>query len=316
MIDFRYHLVSIVAVFLALAVGIVLGNAALAGPITSGLGRDLDRATSDRRGLEDDASQLRAQVSAADAFALAVGPRLVRGALQDERVLLVTTPQTPAELAAGLTPLLEQAGAQVSGTLQLLPPLSDPAQGALVDDLVAQVVPAGVELPATDAVGRATAELAAALVRPPDGEAVEAEQAQAVVSAFVEAALVRYSSPEQTLRPATLAVVLTGAAAHDELPPAEQAQQAAAVAMAGALDARGDGAVLAGPAGSADGHGPLRLLRSDAALARAVSSVDDADRGAGQVTVALALAEQRRGGAGQYGSGAGATAAAPAPAAP
>jgi len=31
-IDFRYHLVSIVAVFLALAIGIVLGAAELQGP--------------------------------------------------------------------------------------------------------------------------------------------------------------------------------------------------------------------------------------------------------------------------------------------
>ena len=32
MIDFRYHLVSIVAVFLALAIGIVLGSTELQGP--------------------------------------------------------------------------------------------------------------------------------------------------------------------------------------------------------------------------------------------------------------------------------------------
>ena len=37
MIDFRYHLVSLVAVFLALAVGIVLGTTALNGPLTRGL---------------------------------------------------------------------------------------------------------------------------------------------------------------------------------------------------------------------------------------------------------------------------------------
>ena len=35
MIDFRYHLVSIVAVFLALAIGIVLGSTELEGPTLS-----------------------------------------------------------------------------------------------------------------------------------------------------------------------------------------------------------------------------------------------------------------------------------------
>ena len=37
MIDFRYHLVSIVAVFLALAIGIVLGSTELQGSTIDGL---------------------------------------------------------------------------------------------------------------------------------------------------------------------------------------------------------------------------------------------------------------------------------------
>ena len=37
MIDFRYHLVSIVAVFLALSLGLLLGSTALAGPVQRGL---------------------------------------------------------------------------------------------------------------------------------------------------------------------------------------------------------------------------------------------------------------------------------------
>jgi len=311
-IDFRYHLVSLISVFLALAVGIVLGTAALNGPIQTGLDHDLSRVTSEKRVLEDDVSELRAQVGASDAFALAVAPRLVRAALQDQRVLLVTTPQTPADLVERLTPLLEQAGARTTGTLQLLPALSDPEQDALVEDLVAQVVPAGVELPDTGAVDRATAELAAALTRTPDGDAVDPEEAQAVVSAFTEADLVEFSSPDETLQPATLAVVLTGAASRPVLPPE---QQSTVVGLAGALDARAEGAVLAGPAGSADDRGTVRVLRGDGALTGEVSTVDHADRGTGLVTVVLALAEQRRGGVGQYGTGEGASTALPAPAA-
>ena len=37
MIDFRYHLVSIIAVFLALAIGIVVGSTALQPAVESGL---------------------------------------------------------------------------------------------------------------------------------------------------------------------------------------------------------------------------------------------------------------------------------------
>ena len=310
MIDFRYHLVSIIAVFLALAVGIVVGTAALNGPIQTNLNNNLSRVTSDKRALEGDVSQLRAELAAADAFAESVGPRLVRGTLDEQRVLLVTTPQTPPELADRLLPVLEQAGARVTGTLQLLPALADPEQQALVEDLVAQVVPAGVELPDTGAVGRATAELAAALTSPPDGEGVEPEEAQAVVSAFTEADLVEFTPAGEALQPATLAVVLTGPAP-EQLPPAEQAQQLAVVSLAAALDARARGAVVAGPAGSTGEFGTVRAVRSDQALAAAVSSVDNADRGTGLVVLVLAVAEQSRGGAGQYGSGEGASTALP-----
>ena len=226
----------------------------------------------------------------------------------------MTTPQTPADLVERLAPLLDQAGARVTGTLQLLPALSDPAQRTLVEDLVAQVVPAGVELPDTGAVERATAELAAALARPPDGEGVEPEEAQAVVSAFTEADLVEFSSADETLQPATLAVVLTGATPETLTPP-EQVQQLAVVSLAGALDARGGGAVVAGPAGSADDRGTVRVLRGDEAVAAEVSTVDNADRGTGRVVLVLALAEQLRGRAGSYGTGEGASTALPSAAA-
>lgn len=306
MIDFRYHLVSLVAVFLALSVGLVLGTTVLDGPVRAGLGQD---GVADRD-LPGEVSALREELEAADAFALAAAPRLVGGALADQRVLLVTTPDTPDDLAGRVTPLLEQAGARVTGSLRLLPALSDPAQRALVEDVVAQVVPAGVQLPGTGPVERATAELAAALSSTPDGTAVEPEQAQAVVSAFGEADLAAFSPTEQVLQPATLALVLTGAP--DGPPsPQEQGQQLAVLTMAGALDARSRGAVVAGPTGSASDGAIVRVLRDESAVADGISSVDHADRGSGLVTVVLALAEQLRGGAGQYGTGEGASPDAP-----
>ena len=44
MISFRYHVVSIVAVFLALALGVVVGTTALNGPITTDLRNKVDTA--------------------------------------------------------------------------------------------------------------------------------------------------------------------------------------------------------------------------------------------------------------------------------
>ena len=314
-VDFRYHLVSIIAVFLALAVGIVLGTAALNGPIQDVLNDNISRLSSDKRALEADVQELRGQVRASDEFALSIAPGLVRRSLVDRRVLLVTTPETPADLPERLTPLLEQAGASITGTLQLLPALSDPQSGPLVEDLVAQVVPAGVELPDGEPIERATAELAAALVRESPATGVEPAEAQAVVSAFEEADLVQFSSDDETLQAATLAVVLT-AEPPDELDEPQEAQQAAVLELASALDTRSDGAVLTGPTGSAGERGIVRLLRQDSGVAGDVSSVDNVETGTGLVAVVLALREQLTGGVGQYGSGGGASGALPSPAAP
>jgi outer membrane murein-binding lipoprotein Lpp len=304
LVDFRYHLVSIIAVFLALAVGIVLGTAALQGPVLDDLRDNIKRLSADKRILESDVGLLRGEVQAADDFAAELGPGLVAERLTDQRVLLVTMPDTPAELADRATILLGQAGAQVTGQLRLLPALSDPTQSQLVDDLVAEVIPAGVDLPAGEPVVRATAELAAALLRPARGSAVEPAQAQAVLSAFEEADLVEYDSEGGSLQQASVAVVLGGPApvespAGDEL----TAQQEAILAFATALDTRGRGVVVAGPGTSAAAGGLVAALRSDSSLAAEVSGVDNADRGIGLVALVLALAEQTGGDAGQYGAG-------------
>lgn len=319
MVDFRYHLVSIIAVFLALAVGIVVGTAALNGPVLDSLRGSITRLTEDKRTLESDVDTLRGEVQASDDFAVEVAPSLLRGSLSGERVLLVVTPDTPADLAERLVPLLGEAGASVTGQLTVLPALSDPEQRLLIEDLIAEVVPAGVDLPDGSPVERAGAELAAALTVPGDegaaaeGDAaaegaaadgrINAGEAQAVVSAFQEADLVEFSSEKPTLQQATLVVVLGGPAPAEEPEEGELEDELAVLTLARAFDDRADGVVVAGPTGSGDANGLVGLLRDDSGTAARVSSVDNADRGVGSVAIVQALAEQLEGAVGQYGSG-------------
>ena len=101
-IDFRYHLVSLVAIFLALALGIVIGSAALNGQVSA--------LTTSRGALETNTNDLRSQVVDDAAFATSVTATLVKGALRGERVLLVTTPDTPGSLVSAIKPVLVQAG--------------------------------------------------------------------------------------------------------------------------------------------------------------------------------------------------------------
>ena len=52
MIDFRYHIVSIVAIFLALTIGIVVGTTALNGPVLDDLRGRVNVQARDKRNLE------------------------------------------------------------------------------------------------------------------------------------------------------------------------------------------------------------------------------------------------------------------------
>ncbi|MDR0481851.1 MAG: copper transporter [Cellulomonadaceae bacterium] len=111
MIDFRYHLVSLVAVFLALAVGIILG----AGPLQGTLGQQLSDQVS---GLRDEASSLRgelsttrANASAQEQFIEAAGPTLVDSTLHGRNVAVVTLGDVNRADATAVSTLLESAGA-------------------------------------------------------------------------------------------------------------------------------------------------------------------------------------------------------------
>ena len=89
MIDFRYHLVSLIAVFLAVALGIIIGTTALNDPIAANIEGQVSALEQDKRNLEDRTQQLQAQVETADAFDRAVAPALVDGALNGSSVLLI-----------------------------------------------------------------------------------------------------------------------------------------------------------------------------------------------------------------------------------
>ena len=89
MIDFRYHLVSLIAVFLAVALGIVIGTTQLNGPVLTNLQDQVSALQTDKRLLEDETQSLQTQLDSQGGFAEEVGPALVAGTLAGRRVLLV-----------------------------------------------------------------------------------------------------------------------------------------------------------------------------------------------------------------------------------
>ena len=303
MIDFRYHLVSLIAVFLAVALGIVIGTTALNAPILEDLEGEVAALAEDKRELETQTQELQAQLDTGDAFETAVAPALVAGSLTDRSVLLVATGEdVPTETVEELSTLVGQAGGTVAGTIQLQPGYSDPTTAAEVQSYVTGPgLPTGVTLPETDDTGQLVGSLLAqVLIRPvTPGAAVPDTAALSTVLAGLRALDVL--DVESTgVTPADFAVVLTAGAPAEE--DAEQRTDTL-VDLALALDAAGSGAVVAGDAASARQAGLVGVLRADPENSAAVSTVDDVDSASGRISTVLALGRESEGTSGAYGTG-------------
>jgi hypothetical protein len=308
-ISLRYHVISIAAVFLALALGVVLGSTAISGRLLTGLNSNRDELGRQVSDLQAERNGLRAQLTNADVFGAAVAPRVVSGALRGRTVVLVTTADAnPADRDA-LTGLIGSAGARVTGELQLTDAFTDPSRSDQLSELSTRLLPAGLRLPtASDAGTLAGGLLGSLLLTNPTTGRAQATPAEttAVLAGLGDGGFVRVGP--QVL-PAQLVVVLTGGASRGN----SSGDRAGILArFATQLDRAGVGAVLAGRPGSADGNGPIGVVRADTAAASALSTVDDVSTAAGRVVTVLALAEQAQGRAGRYGTGGNAQAVVPA----
>ena len=295
MISLRYHAVSIGAVFLALAVGVVLGSSGVSDRLMSAVTSRADDLGAQVQTLTHERDALAAAQRASDEFARRIGPAAVRGLLAAKTVTLVTSGADPADRQAVLG-LLDQSGATMGGEVALTPAVGDPARADQLRELTSQLLPTGAELPAASDTGSLVGGLLSGVVLAPGGQAqITAQQADAVVGGLAASGFV---SPGPRPQPGDLVLVLTGGA----LTGVDAGDAAAVVARMGAQLDRTGGAVLAGRAGSADATGAVGVARADPTLSRGVSTVDDVHTGAGQVSTVLALREQLDGRAGRYGT--------------
>ncbi|WP_138757283.1 copper transporter [Modestobacter altitudinis] len=310
MIDFRYHLVSLIAVFLAVALGIVIGTTQLNGPLTDNLQGQVTALQDDKRSLEDQTQLLQTQLDDVGSFDEAVGPTLVENTLAGESVVLVVaSPDLDAEVVEGVTALLGSAGATVTGTIRLTDTYADPSSAGTVESYLAGPgVPATVTRPATDDVGELVASvLAQVLMVPGEGAPDVGIPPSTTDTSTVLAGLAELdvlSQDTSSVSPADQAVVLTsGTVAGGEDAEDAEARATALVQLATALDTEGSGVVVAGDLASAGEGGLVEAVRSDRTAAAAVSTVDNVDTPAGRISTVLAVAAEQRGTSGEYGVG-------------
>lgn len=311
MISLRYHVISIAAVFLALAVGVVLGSTTLSRSLLSGLNNENEGLAAQVNNLENDKNAQAARLVDADSFATSVGPLAVQGQLAQRTVVLITTADArPADRDAIKT-LVANAGGTVTGELQLTEAFNDPSKADRLKDIVVRLLPAGVQLPAASDPGTLAGGLVGPLVlisKENNKAQASATETAAAFAGLTEGGFIKAS---QGIQPAQLAVVLTGGAASGD----GAGDQAATIArFATQVDRAGAGTVLAGDAGSASGTGPVGVVRADTAATSILSTVDNVQTPAGRVVTVLALREQLEGEAGRYGDAGNAER--PAPGAP
>ncbi len=309
MISLRYHVISIAAVFLALALGVVLGSTAISDRLLSGLSSNRDELGRQVSDLQAQSNGLRARLADANVFGAAVAPRAVAGTLRGRTVVLVTTADADPADRDAVAVLLGNAGATVTGELQLTEAFTDPSRSDQLSELTTRLLPAGLRLPTAPDAGTLAGGLLGALLltNPQNGKAqATAAETTAVIAGLGDGGFVRVG-PD--VRPAQLVVVLTGGASRGD----GSGDRAGIVArFATQLDRSGAGAVLAGRPGSAEGNGPIGVVRADTVATSVLSTVDDVSTAAGRVVTVLALAEQAEGRAGRYGTGGNAQAVVPA----
>jgi hypothetical protein len=300
-IDFRYHLVSIVAVFLALAIGIVLGSTELQGSTIDGLHTlsnslrsQLSAVTAQRDGLVTEAT-------ANDTFLQTAEPKLLSAMLTGMRIVVVTEPGAPSAITDGIDKAAGLAGATVTGTVALQPKFND-LSGTTRSSLSA----INSELAATDLVEFTPATdqqtvyqqdaaqlIAAAILNKTDGQlGLTTPQAQTLLGEYAKSGFLTTSGAPWNR--ATLAVIVApqAAPADGASDPADQVLLALAAQFAGASAAT----VLAGPsATSGVSSSAISVLRGSSVSGQ-VSSVDNADTTLGQISTIWALAGQQAGG--------------------
>ncbi len=308
MISLRQHVVSLAAVFLALAVGVVLGSGVLSDTVLSGLRDDKKDLQGQINELTDQKNALNERLSAADDFNSQVSGRIVHDTLADKSVVLVRTPDADNDDVAALGRVLGQAGASISGSVTLTQQFVDANNAEKLRSVVnSPILPAGTQLNTTlvDQGSQAGDLLGITLLNDPkpDAAVVDDEARQTVLTALRDTDFITFDG--ETVGAADTALIVTGPALGDD-----GGNRGATVArFAAAMAPHGSGTLLAGRSGSATGTGAVAVTRSDPGLAAAVTTVDDIDAESGRITAVLALADLVEGRpGGQYGVGQGATA--------
>ncbi len=299
MVNLRYHVVSLIAVFLALTVGIVMGSTVVDRVTVDALNQRVTSVSKSVSNAEAENGRLSNQLRTVQDFAGQARDQIVRGRLKGVPVVVVAVSGVDRKRVDELRQALVSSQATMAGSLWLT------AKMRLDNDndvrALAAALNVGVDRP--EVLRRqALAKVAEALAGSADGTP------NPTLAALVAAGFVTYEAPPGQATatvPALfqgLRVVMVSGAGADvgddqvALPLAQDLSQAPArlVVAESGQDSSGGRGVFVG------------LVRKDDAVASRVSSVDNLESPMGQAAVVLALEDLAGSHTGHYGVGPGA----------
>jgi hypothetical protein len=304
-INFRYHVVSLAAVFLALAIGLVVGTSAANGPIADNLKDQYNDVSATAQQLRDQLDERNTELDKVGEFATEAAPALLSGKLTNKNVLVLSLEgngQDVDKTVDGVSTFLGEAGAKVTGKVKLTEKFIAPAsKDQLLDTADASAPPSisGALPNQNDGVDTSAALLATLLVGKAGTPAVDGTRT--VLGAYEQQGFLTFDG--DFTNPAEAVVLVAGAPTTGK---DAKDRNTAGMTVINRFELAGR-LVVAGMAAV----GVVASVRGDTALQKSVSTVDNLGTAQGQVAAVLALADRLGGHTGHYGIGDGATSLVP-----
>jgi hypothetical protein len=307
MINFRFHIASLIAVFLALALGVVMGSTVIDRAIVEGLRNQINQAEKNSNETRSENSQLRAERDKLNQYAEQSAPWAVDSQLVNQSVAIIAERGIDEDTVRLQATLLGQAGALVPGILWLEQPWNLGGDGTSSDALRTALGTTtrsdkSLRAEAITALSRRLA-LGAAVTDVPD-----------VVDALAKAGFVTLEGigtgdvTASTFPGTGVRVLVLGGPASSITVRSTVIDLTRAIVATDTLTAVGE----LDPSDATTDRGTwITPIRTDDALQATVSTIDDVDLVQGRVASALAIADLIRGVVGAYGTGAGAQSTVP-----
>ena len=302
MIDFRYHIISIVAVLLALSIGIITGSAFLGGPLLQQLENRVDSLERDNEELLARVRETEREAAHQESALSAFESTLTNGALSGRRIVLWLVEGTEADTVDAVRASLEEADGEIASTV-VATSRFDLGDLAEREDLTTtldlpDVTAADLRVDIAELLGSRAGTLAAQgeLEAAVGGEGVQT-RLQEVIEPLRDTGYLEIEVTEEgdPIVPAQSSLVVVAGS------PSEAPFEAGPFVthLASSFAERGNAAIVVEGQGSA--WGVVEALRADGDAREIVSTVDDVDTATGRISLPLALERGAEGPAGHYG---------------